>query len=143
MIRVLVVLVLIAAALLPPFFTGGACDAEFGRAASRIIADERALASPELAAVYFWRSFAVPVRVISADDCRRSKPDFIPVCGAGDLVYVKIAVHDRVCRLYRDSDIKVRLQYDEHARLQQLQPEMKPYKILRLSWLGIEWFWGR
>jgi hypothetical protein len=139
----LIVVVLIGAALLPPFFTAGACDAEFNRVATAMTDDRQALASPELAAVYFWRTFGLPVRLISAAECRRSKPGFVDACGAGDLVYVKVPIHDLVCRIYRDSAIQVRVQYDEHGRLQRLQPEMKPYRVLHLPWLGIDWFWGR
>jgi hypothetical protein len=139
----LFVVVLLGAVLLPPFFTAGDCDAELNRVATAMNDNGQALASPELAAVYFWRSLGLPVRLISAQECRRSKPGFVDVCGAGDLVYVKIPIHAVVCRIYRDSAIQVRLQYDEHGRLQHLQADMKPYRVLRLRWLGIEWFWGR
>jgi hypothetical protein len=139
----LIVVVLIAAALLPPFFTAGACDAEFNRVATAMTDNKQALASPELAAVYFWHAVGLPVRLMSAEECRRSRPGFVDACGAGDLVYVKIPIHNVVCRIYRDSAIQVRLQYDEHGRLQQWHPGMKPYRVLRLPWLGIEWFWGR
>jgi hypothetical protein len=140
---IVIAILLIWAALMPPFFTAGACDAEFDVVASQIAQNKPLLASPELAAAYFWRSANLPVRIISAEQCQRSRPRFVDGCGAGDLLYVTIPIRNTVCRIYRDSEIRVQLQYDEKGRLRRLQTDMHPFKYLRLPWLGINWYWGR
>jgi hypothetical protein len=143
MIRAIIVVVLIWAALMPPFFTNGACDAEFNQVSAQLTRDRSFLGSPEVAAAYFWRSDHLPVHVIAPDQCPGLKPWFVESCGRGELLYVAIPVHNTVCHIYRDAEIRVQLQYDENKRLQRQQSDMKPYKYFRLPWLGINWYWGR
>jgi hypothetical protein len=145
MIRILVLIavVLFGAALLPPFFTHGACDAEFDQTSAQLQDSRRLLGSPDVAAAYFWRSANLPVRIFTAETCRRSKPSFVESCGSGELLFIKVPVRNPVCRIYRDSDIRIQLQYSESGRLSHLQSDMKPYKYLHLPWLGIDWYWGK
>ena len=140
---VIVAIALGGAALMPPFFTAGACDAEFDRVASQVTDHQGLLATPELAAAYFWRTFNLPVHILSAQECRRSKPRFVNSCGAGDLLYVTVPVQNTVCRIYRDSAVSIQLQYAEDGRLRDLQSKMKSSKSLHLPGLGIDWHWGR
>jgi hypothetical protein len=143
MIRAIIVGVAIWAALMPPFFTHGACDAEFNEVSEQLTNNRQFLGSPEVAAAYFWRSNQLPVHILSPDQCRGSRPRFVESCGRGELLYVLIPVHNPVCRIYRDSEIRVQLQYDENKRLQRLQSDMKPYRGLHVPWLGIDWYWGK
>jgi hypothetical protein len=82
MIRVLLGLALIWAVLMPPFFTDGACTAEFDQV-------------------------------------------------------------NKICRYYRDSEVRVRFQYDDRGRLRQLQADMKPFKFLSFPWLGTKLYWAK
>jgi hypothetical protein len=136
-------IVLLWAAMMPPFFTNGACDAEFNRVSAQMMQNRPALGSPELAAAYFWRTAHLPVQVVSPEQCRLSKPSFVDQCGAGVIVYASVPVHNGVCRLYRDSAIAIHLNYDENGRLFQLQSDMKPYQSLHLPGTRIHWYWGR
>jgi len=141
MIRWLLIVALFWAVILPPFFTHGACSAEFDRVSRQIQDDKAALASP-LSAQRYWDSRHVPVQVISADQCRVSRPRFIDQCAPGDIVYAAVPVKSRVCRYYRDSAVRVQFLYDERGELRQLEADMDPYTVLSIPWLGIKWYWG-
>jgi hypothetical protein len=141
-IRLFLIVAAIWLIVLPPFFTDGACTAEFNQAALQIDESKPALASPATAKAYFT-SIHVPFQVISAKRCRISKPRDIDRCGPGDLVRVAIPVKNLVCRFYRDSTIKVDLQYDEGGRLRQLQTQMDPFKYFSVPWTGVKFYWGR
>jgi hypothetical protein len=141
-IRFILVVVLVWLVLLPPFFTDGACTAEFDRVSSLIANNKQLLASPELAEA-FWRARNVPLQEISSAQCRRSRPRFIDDCGPGELLYVSVPIENQVCRFYRDSAVRVQLQYDDANRLRQLQADMKPFKYLALPWFGIKLYWAK
>jgi hypothetical protein len=142
MIRVMLVVALVWLALMPPFFTGGACTAEFDLVARQIQDNRPALAYSASAQAY-WNSVHIPAQLITAPRCRVDKPGFIDRCGRGDLLYVAVPIQNRICRFYRDSDVRVQLQYDDHGRLRQLQADMKPFKYFSLPWLGLNFYWGR
>jgi hypothetical protein len=142
MIRFILMLVAVWLALLPPFFTDGACTAEFDHVATLIADNDKALASPESAFAY-WRSRNVPVQVISIDQCHRSRPRFVEDCGLGDLVYAAVPIQNKICRFYRDSKVRVQLQYDERGRLRQVRTDMNPFKYLPLPWLGVTLNWAK
>jgi hypothetical protein len=142
MIRVFLIIVLIWLVLMPPFFTDGACTAEFDKVARQIQDNKPSLASPAAAQAY-WNSVHVPVQVISADRCRVSKPRFVDYCGRGDLLYVAFPIQNKVCHYYRDSDVRIQLQYDDRGRLRQLQADMKPYKFFSFPWLGLKMYWAK
>jgi hypothetical protein len=141
MIRVILVIALVWLALLPPFFTNGACTAEFNHVSGEITDNRKWLASPELAEA-FWRGRNVPVQAISYEECHRSRPRFVDDCGQGELLYVAVPIQDRVCRIYRDSAVRVQLKYDDQNRLRELQTDMKPFKYLRIPWSGVTFFGG-
>lgn len=142
MIRLILVIVLIWLFLIPPFFTDGACTAEFDQVARQIQDNKPALSSSASAQAY-WNSVQVPIQVISAERCRVSRPRFVDSCGPGDLLYVAIPIQNKVCHFYRDSDVRIQLQYDDHGRLRQLQADMKPFKFFSLPWLGLKLYWGK
>lgn len=82
MIRVVLVIAVIWLVLMPPFFTKGACDAEFSEISAVVTDNKKDLATPELAQA-FWSARHVPVQAISAAQCRRAKPRFVEDCGPG------------------------------------------------------------
>jgi hypothetical protein len=142
MIRVFLAFALVWLVLMPPFFTDGACTAEFDNVAREIQASKPVLASFASAQEY-WNSAHVSVQTISAAQCRASRPRFVDYCGPGELIYVAIPIQNRVCRFYRDSDVRVQLQYDDRGRLRQLQADMKPFKFFTAPWLGTKLYWGK
>jgi len=142
MIRLLLIIALFWAVTLPPFFTDGACTAEFDQVSRQIQDNKAALASP-LSAQQYWYSRHVPVQVISADQCRISRPRFVEECAPGDLVYAVVPVKNKVCHYYRDSAVRMQFLYDDGGNLRQIQADMDPYKVFSIPWLGIKWYWGR
>lgn len=142
MIRVLLVVAVIWAILLPPFFTDGACTAEFNNVARQIQDNKPSLASPT-SALSYWNSVHVPVQLISAERCHVSKPRFVDECGRGDLLYVTVPIQNKVCHFYRDSDVRIQLQYDDQGRLRQLQADMKPFKFFSLPWRATPLYWAK
>jgi hypothetical protein len=48
-----------------------------------------------------------------------------------------------VCHFYRDSTIRVQLQYDGNGRLERELIDMNPFKFLALPWIGKTLYWGR
>ena len=142
MIRLMLVIALVWLALMPPFFTDGACTAEFNKVARQIQDNKPSLASSASAQEY-WNSLHVPAELITAARCRVSRPRFVDSCGPGDLLFVTIPIQNRICHFYRDSDVRVQLQYDDHGRLRQLQADMKPFKFFSFPWLGLKLYWGK
>jgi hypothetical protein len=140
-IRLFLIIAAVWLIALPPFFTDGACTAEFNRVALQIDEAKPQLTSPASAKTYFT-SGQVPFQVISAERCRVSKPRDIDRCGPGDLVRAAIPVKNLVCRIYRDSTIRVDLQFDERGRLRQLQTQMDPFKYFSVPWTGVKVYWG-
>src|SRR5216117_1729692 len=86
---------------------------------------------------------ALPISVVSAEQCRRAKPRFVAACGSGVLVHVVVPVQNRICRFYRDDEIRVQLQYDDRNRLARMVTEMNPFRSLPLPWLGFALHWAR
>jgi hypothetical protein len=142
MIRLFLVIALVWLVLMPPFFTDGACTAEFDKVARQIEDNKPSLASSVSARAY-WDSLHVPVQVISAERCRASKPRFLDYCGPGDLLYVAVPIQNKICHFYRDSDVRVQLQYDDRGRLRQLQADMKPFKFFSFPWFGLKLYWAK
>src|ERR1700674_4006034 len=108
MIRVMLVVVLVWLALMPPFFTDGACTAEFDKVA-RQIQDNRPSLAFSASAQAYWNSVHLPAQLITAARCRVDKPRFVDRCGPGDLLYVAVPIQNKICHFYRDSDVRVRL----------------------------------
>lgn len=142
MIRLMLVIAVVWLALMPPFFTDGACTAEFDQVARQIQDNRPALASSASAQAY-WNSVHVQAQLITAAGCRTTRPRFVDSCGPGDLLYVAVPIQNKICHFYRDSDVRVQFQYDDRGRLRQLQADMKPFKFFSLPWLGLELYWGK
>jgi hypothetical protein len=142
MIRMFVVIALVWLAALPPFFTDGACTAEFDQVA-RQIEDNKAAFATAAGAQAYWSALKVPVQVISAEHCRVSRPRFVDSCAPGDLVYLAVPIQNKVCHYYRDSSVRVQYKYDDRGRLRQFQADMAPFKVFSIPWLGIRWYWGK
>lgn len=142
LVRFLAVVAVIWLALVPPFFTGGACTREFDEEGARIEKDARSIASPGLASSY-WSARDIPYSVVTREQCRRAKPRFLQNCGDGPLVYARVPVRNTICSLYRDSDILVQLQYDGRNRLARTQVDMSPFKALPIPVAGITLHWAR
>src|SRR4051812_7248431 len=128
--------------LLPPMFTAGACTAEFDTETTRITTDTSSFRTLD-AALHYWASRNQPITVLGRDDCRRAKPRFLAYCGSGPLVIAKVPVRNLVCRIYRDSEILVQLQYDDLGRLDRVATDMAPYKTLPIPFTGITLHWAR
>jgi hypothetical protein len=137
----LVILALGWLAFLPPFFTHGECDAEFQQERAEVASNHGAFASVALARGY-WQSKAVPVSVLSADQCDHLRLKFLDTCGPGPLVYAAVPVKNRVCRFYRDDSVTVQLGYDELGRLLRVETDMKPSKSLTLPFVGTLYWAG-
>jgi hypothetical protein len=129
-------------ALMPPFFTDGACTAEFDAEAKRLDKDMALLATPALAAAY-WKTRQIGSTVTSGERCRAARPAYVERCTPGSSVYSTIPVVNRVCSFYRDDMIKILLQYDNAERLMRVQTDMKPYKSLPLPLTGKTVYWAR
>ena len=142
MIRILGFVAVVWLALMPPLFTNGACTAEFDREASRLTVNQKALDSPTHAQEY-WSSRQVPVSVISAKQCRRARPRFVDACSSGDIVFASVPVQNHVCRVYRDSEIRIQLHYDDRNRLSRMVTDMNPFRALPLPWVDVMLYWGR
>ena len=142
MLKFLAVMLLVWLALMPPLFTDGACTAEFERESAWLAENQPSLATPALAQAY-WSSRQIPVSVISAKQCRLARSKFVDSCSSGELVYALVPIQNRVCRIYRDDEIRVKLQYDDKGRLTRMVTDMNPFKSLPLPWLGFIVHWGR
>ena len=58
-------------------------------------------------------------------------------------MYARVPVKNQLCRLYRDSEVKVQLQYDERGSLLRMATDMDPYKSLPIPFVGITLHWAR
>jgi hypothetical protein len=102
-------------ALMPPFFTHGACTAEFGAAGEAVQRARPALATLGQAQAYLT-SQSMPYQVLSAERCERAPPREVEVCSGGPTLLVSLV---------------------------RMQTDMNPYRMLKLPALGVEVYWGR
>ncbi len=142
MLRILAVVTVIWLALLPPLFTAGACTREFDAEAQRLEA-ERANYTTLDAARGYWSGRNVSYSVLSYEQCRKSRPRWLEVCGKGPLLHARVPVRNAVCSLYRDDEIRVQLQYDDRGRLERVQTDMNPFRSLPIPFLDYTIHWGR
>lgn len=140
--RFYLAVVLAWAILMPPLFTEGACTAEFDAETARIATDGERIRTVD-SAMRYWASRHQPVQLLTRDDCRRAKPRFLASCGAGPLVIARVPVRNTLCRIYRDSEILVQLQYDDFSRLSRVATDMAPFKSLPIPYTGITLHWAR
>ena len=142
MLKFLAVIVVIWLALMPPLFTDGTCTAEFDRESATLSANQQSLATPVLAQAY-WTNRQLPVLTLTAKQCRLARSKFVDSCSSGDLLYVTVPIENRICRIYRDDEIHIKLQYDDKGLLTRMQTDMNPFKSLPLPWFGLTVHWGR
>lgn len=139
MYRIIAIVLILWAILLPPLFTNGQCTEEFESFSSQIEQNSQLISTPERAQAFF-ESRSIPYAVVTPEECRRVKPRFLDRCGSGPLVYAEAPVKNRICRYYRDDSIKAQLHFDQHNRLVRFAIDMAPFKALPLPWGGqIEW----
>ena len=129
-------------ALMPPLFTDGACAAEFDAENSRIATDAASLKT-SVGADSYYSARGVPPAVLSVDECRHRKPRNFSRCGDGPLVIARVPVKNLICRIYRDDEIAVMVQYDARDPLARQELEMQPYKTLPIPMTKVAIHWAR
>jgi hypothetical protein len=145
LIRKAITIVLAAcavAAMLPPFFTHGACTAEFDSASSALEGLRSRITTLAQAQTYFT-SQAVPFRLLSAQRCESAPPRDVEVCPGGPILLMAEPVKDSVCRYYRDDSIRLQMGFNSSLQLVRIQSDMNPYRILRLPIAGYELDWAK
>ncbi len=129
-------------ALLPPFFTHGACTAEFEAANAELARVRPELGTLESAEAYL-RFHAIPHQILTAERCESAPPREVESCPGGPTLLAAIPVKDRICSIYRDDRVRVQLGFNSHLQLVRLQTDMKPYRVLKSETLGFELVWGK
>lgn len=133
---------LIWIALMPPFFTGGACNREFEEVSANLNKSAIKIRTPEAASAW-WAEQGVAHQVITPESCNQVKPRFLARCPVGTLVHAEVPVKNLVCSTYRDANIRISLHYSDKGRLARVAADMKPDKYLWIP--GLDWrlYWGR
>jgi hypothetical protein len=129
-------------ALLPPFFTHGACSAEFDAASSELERERSELGTLDQAEAYL-RSHGIPHQILTAERCESAPPREVESCPGGPTLLASIPVKDRICSIYREDRVRVQLGFNSRLQLVRLQTDMKPYRMLKSEWLGFELDWGK
>lgn len=118
-------------AMLPPFFTRGACTAEFDA-----VSDSVQQARPGLLtltdAEHYLAEHRIGYQLLSAERCETAAPPDVVSCPGGPLLLGAVPVKNAVCRFYRDANVRVQLGFNSRLQLVRIQTDMNPYKILRL-----------
>jgi len=130
------------AALIPPFFTNGACTAEFELRSAEAEALKSYLATVPQARAYL-SGHVMPFVEVSAEQCETALPPGIEACSDGPIILTSMPVEDRVCRFYRDDKVRVQLLFGRTLQLRRIQTDMKPYKIFSAPVLHQVWYWAR
>lgn len=133
---------LIWVALMPPFFTGGACNREFDQVSKRLSQNAAKFSTPQAASAW-WTEQGVAHQAITPEACRTIKPRFLQHCPIGTLVHAEVPLENLICRVYRDANIRVGLHYTEKCRLTLVDTDMKPAKYLWIPLLDARLHWGR
>lgn len=141
-IRILLAVAVVWIILAPPLFTAGACTKEFEDESARLERERPAMRTSAAASAYF-RERAVPAQVITPEQCRARKPRYLSRCESGPLVVAKVPVGNAICRIYRDDEILVRLQYDDRDRLAQAKLDMAPFRSFPVPGTDIAIHWAR
>jgi hypothetical protein len=135
-------LVLGVLALLPPFFTHGACTAEFEAASDALERQRAQMGTLELAESYL-QSQALSFRILTAERCSASPPRDVEVCPGGPMLLVRLPVKNATCRYYRDDTIRLQIGFNKREQLVHLQTDMNPYRMLKVPLVGLEVDWAR
>jgi hypothetical protein len=142
--RVFLALVVIGVpvALVPPFFTHGACTAEFAS-----VTDSYQGLRPELAtlsqAQHYFESRSMRYQLLSAERREHWPTREVVLCPGGPVMLVGIPVQNRICRYYRDAHIRLQLGFIPRQQLVAIQTDMHPFQMMELPALGLEVDWAR
>lgn len=137
----LVVLALIAGYLLP-FFTQGACTAEFDAVGNLLEGSRQQLLTlPQ--AQEFLKAHGLAFEALSPERCASWHPRDAVECPSGMLLFGVVPVVNKVCRYYRDDSVRFQLAYNNHSQLIHIQTDMNPYRILKLPFGNYELYIGR
>lgn len=142
MLKLALAVALVWLALMPPLFTDGACTREFEAEFRRVDADRQALPTLSAARIY-WQSRGVEHRVLTLEQCRRARLEFIEQCGPGPMIYATVPVANPVCRVYRDGTIKVQMHFTDRERLARVNVDMAPYRSLPVPYTQHTLHWAR
>ena len=145
MFRRVVVSLLLACGLVspfPPFFTHGACNAEFDATTAAFEGQRSRMSSVSDAQAYLAEQ-GISYRAISAELCKHWPARDAVICPGGPVLLAALPVQNRICRYYRDSSIHLQLGFNEYLQLVRIQTDMKPYKFMRLPWIDREVDWGK
>jgi hypothetical protein len=136
LILILVLSTVAALAWLPPMFTHGACTAEFdalGEMLQRARPDLLTLARAQ----QYLNAHGVLFQVMTAERCESAPPPDVLSCPEGGLVLGAVPVRNRICRFYRDGNVRFQLGFNHFSQLMRIQTDMNPYQMLKLP-LGLE-----
>jgi len=142
--RVFVIALILGAlaVMVPPFFTQGACTAEFD-AAGGVLEGLRPHFGTLSEAQSYLTSQSIPFRLVSAQRCESWPPRDVVVCPGGPILLFDQPVRNRVCRYYRDGTIRLQLGFNSSLQLVRLQTDMDPYRMIRLPLSGYELDWAK
>jgi hypothetical protein len=134
------IVVLIAAGIgifLPPLFTHGACTSEFD-AVGDLLEHSRGelLTLPQAEA--FLKTHRLAYEELSAERCESWHPADVLECPSGVLLLGVVPVSNRICRYYRDNNVRFQLGFNNHSQLIRIQTDMNPYRILKLPVVDLE-----
>jgi hypothetical protein len=118
-------------ALLPPFFTHGACTAEFN-AVSEAVQRARPGLLTLSDAEHYLAQHGIGYQLLTAERCESAAPPDVVSCPGGPLLLGTVPVRNTACRYYRDANVRVQLGFNPRSQLVIIQTDMNPYKILRL-----------
>jgi hypothetical protein len=83
-------------ALLPPFFTHGACSAEFDAASSELERQRSELGTLDQAEAYL-RSHGIPHQILTAERCESAPPREVESCPGGPTLLASIPFATIAC----------------------------------------------
>jgi len=127
--------VLAVAAVLPPFFTRGACTQEFDAAGS-LLEQGRPQLLTLTAAQQFLVARGLGYQLVSAERCEPAPLRDVGSCPGGALLLGVVPVRNRICRYYRDNNVRFQLGFNNHEQLVRIQTDMNPYRRLRVPFYG-------
>jgi hypothetical protein len=134
---ILVLLAMAAIGVLPPFFTHGACTAEFDAVGAMLERARPELLTPTQAQRYL-NAFGIAYQLLSAEQCESMSLPEVAGCPAGSLLLGAVPVKNKICRYYRDGTVRFQLHFNTHSQLVRIQTDMNPYRMLKAPMLGLQ-----
>lgn len=145
MLRRVFINLLLACALIslfPPFFTHGACNAEFD-ATTAALQGQRSKMTTLSEAQAYLAAQGISYSEISVELCKHWPLRDAVVCPGGPVLLAALPVKNRICHYYRDSSIHLQLGFNQYEQLVRIQTDMKPFKSMPLPWNGHEVDWAK